>query len=85
MFIGHSHDIKFFFRFFFSFFCSSYMFVLIYLITFLREKIYFSHKMREIGPEAGHILYLRILYPIPHHAEGLVDPVDLALKNRNWF
>jgi hypothetical protein len=20
-----------------------------------------------------------------HHAEGLVDPVDLALKNRNWF
>jgi hypothetical protein len=21
----------------------------------------------------------------PHHAEGRVDPVDLALKNRNWF
>jgi hypothetical protein len=20
-----------------------------------------------------------------HHAEGRVDPVDLALKNRNWF
>jgi hypothetical protein len=21
---------------------------------------------------------------LPHHAEGRVDPVDLALKNRNW-
>jgi hypothetical protein len=28
--------------------------------------------------------YSTLLYST-HHAEGLVDPVDLALKNRNWF
>jgi hypothetical protein len=24
-----------------------------------------------------------LVYYMPHHAEGRVDPVDLALKNRN--
>jgi hypothetical protein len=23
--------------------------------------------------------------PYTHHAEGRVDPDDLAIKNRNWF
>jgi hypothetical protein len=35
-----------------SIFLSSYMLVLIYLMTCLREKKYFSHKMGKIGPYA---------------------------------
>jgi hypothetical protein len=37
-------------NFFFFFFFSLYMLVVIYVMTFLREIFYFSHKMAKIGP-----------------------------------
>jgi hypothetical protein len=48
-------------------------------------QFYFSIKNMKFVLSIFILKISNIQLSLTHHAEGRVDPVDLALKNRNWF
>jgi hypothetical protein len=56
-----------------------------YIVTTYDNQKSFQPFCKKFANKQSKIDVLDRKVASPHHAEGRVDPVDLALKNRPWF